>query len=180
MDLKNYANDKFERGAPLWKEAFWFLAKIVFFQNAIPWPSTIRVALLRAFGARVGQRVVIRANVNISFPWRLTLGDDVWLGEEVFILSLAEVSVESSVCVSQRAFLCTGSHDFRAPAFDLVIRPIVIRRGSWIAAQAFVAAGVEIGVGSLVSAGSVVLESVPPNSLVRGNPAAVVRSLEGA
>ena len=175
MQLKGYSIAGFDRGAPRWKEALWLLVKAAFFLNALPWPSALRAALLRAFGARVGARAVIRANVNISYPWRLTLGDDVWLGEEVMILSLAPVVVESSVCVSQRAFLCTGSHDFRSPGFDLVTKPITIRSGSWIAAQAFIGPGVEVGSGSMVCAGSVAGENVPPGVLVRGNPAQIVK-----
>jgi putative colanic acid biosynthesis acetyltransferase WcaF len=85
--------------------------------------------------------------------------------------------IESSVCVSQRAFLCTGSHDFRSPAFDLVTKGIAIRSGSWIAAQAFVGPGVEVGEGSMVCAGSVVTENVAPRTIVRGNPAQVVKQL---
>ena len=134
----------------------------------------LRVALLRAFGAPVGQGVVIRGKVNITFPWRLTVGDHVWVGEEVLILSLAPVVLESDICISQRAFICTGSHRFHAPGFDLVTKPITIRKGSWIAAQAFVAPGVEIGPDSMVAAGSVVLEDVPPRTVVRGNPAVPV------
>ena len=106
------------------------------------------------------------------------MGDDVWLGEEVLILSLAPVVIESSVCISQRAFLCSGSHDFRAENFDLVTKPITVRKGSWVAAQAFVAPGVEIGEGSMVAAGSVVSENVPPKTLVRGNPAVVVKRFD--
>jgi putative colanic acid biosynthesis acetyltransferase WcaF len=147
------------------------VVKCLFFLSAWPWPNTLRVALLRAFGARVGERVVIRSRVNVTFPWRLTLGDDIWIGEEVLILTLAPVVIESDVCLSQRAFLCTGSHDFRKDAFDLVTRPVTIRRGTWIASHAFIAPGVEIGAGSIISAGAVVFESVPDRSLVRGNPA---------
>ncbi len=154
------------------------MVKAVFFLNAWPWPSALRVALLRAFGARVGERAVVRAQVNVSFPWRLTLGDDVWLGEGCVLLTLAPVTVESDVCISQRAFLCTGSHDFRKETFDLVTRPIVVRRGSWIAAGAFLAPGVEVGEGALISAGSVVFENVPSRTLVRGNPAVVVKTLD--
>jgi putative colanic acid biosynthesis acetyltransferase WcaF len=139
--------------------------------------SALRVALLRMFGARIGSGVVVRANVNVSYPWRLTLGDDVWLGEEVMILSLAPVVIESSVCISQRAFLCTGSHDFRSEKFSLVTKPITVRGGSWIAAQAFISPGVDIGEGSMVCAGSVVVENVPPKCIVRGNPAQVVKQL---
>jgi putative colanic acid biosynthesis acetyltransferase WcaF len=106
------------------------------------------------------------------------MGNDVWLGEEVVLLSLAPITIENDVCISQRAFLCTGSHNFRQRAFDLVTLAITIRQGSWIAAQAFIAPGVEIGAGCLISAGSVVLDSVPARSLVRGNPGAVVKGLE--
>ena len=178
MDLHRYDNSDFDRGAPRWKEALWVAARIVFFQNSTPWPSSLRTFLLRAFGAKVGRGVVIRSNVNISFPWRLIIGEHVWIGEEVGILSLAQVLIESNVCISQRAYLCTGSHDFRQEDFKLKVAPITIRRGSWIAACAFVAPGVEVGSGAVVSAGSVVFENVSPNSLVRGNPASVVGKIE--
>ena len=114
---------------------------------------------------------MIRANVNISFPWRLSVGDHVWIGEDVGILSLAPVTIESNVCISQRAYLCTGSHDFRREDFKLKVAPITVRTGSWVAAVAFVGPGVEVGTGAVVSAGSVVFEAVPPNAVVRGNPA---------
>ena len=177
MQLKGYTVGDFDRGAPRWKEALWVFVKFLFFQTAWPWPSALRGSLLRLFGARVGERVVIRGNVNVTYPWRLTLGDDVWIGEEVMILSLAPVVIESSVCVSQRAFLCTGSHDFRSPGFDLVTKGITVRAGSWIAAQAFIGPGVEIGAGSMVCAGSVVSDAVPPRTIVRGNPAQAVKQL---
>jgi putative colanic acid biosynthesis acetyltransferase WcaF len=178
MQLRKYTTAGFQRGQPWWFEALWLGVRWVFFLNPVPWPSALRVALLRAFGAKIGERVVIRANVNITFPWRFQTGDDVWLGEEVLILSLAPVVLKSSVCISQRAFLCTGSHNFRAENFDLITKPITIRAGSWVAAQAFVGPGVEIGEGSMVAAGSVVSENVPPKSLVRGNPAVVVKQFD--
>jgi putative colanic acid biosynthesis acetyltransferase WcaF len=175
MQLRHYTTGGFQRGRPWWFEALWLAARWLFFLPPVPWPSSWRAGLLRAFGARIGERVVIRSGVNITFPWRLEVGDDVWFGEEVIVLSLAPVVIESNVCLSQRAFLCTGSHDFKAAQFDLITKPITIRAGSWVAAQAFIAPGVEIGAGSMVAAGSVVSENVPPKSLVRGNPAAVVK-----
>jgi putative colanic acid biosynthesis acetyltransferase WcaF len=176
-DLAAFRATGFDRGAAAWKEALWLLVKWAFFQTVLPWPSAWRAFLLRLFGATVGRGVVIRGNVNITFPWRVTLGDQVWLGEEVLILSLAPVVIEDSVCVSQRAFLCTGSHDYTKVAFDLIVKPITLRRGAWVAAQAFVAPGVEIGAGSVLSAGSVAVENVPPGVIVRGNPAVVAKHL---
>jgi len=177
MDLSQYSVAHFDRGASRLKEAAWVFVKCVFFQNPWPWPSALRVYFLRAFGATVGRGVVVRSNVNITFPWRLTLGDHIWIGEEVTILSLAAVTVESNVCISQRAYLCAGSHDFRSNTFDLQTKPITIRTGSWVAAQAFIGLGVEVGAGSVISAGSVLLQSVPGRSFVRGNPAVVVKTL---
>jgi putative colanic acid biosynthesis acetyltransferase WcaF len=177
MDLSRYDNRDFQRGAPRWKEALWLAMRCIFLQNPLPWPSAIRVALLRAFGSRIGAGVVVRANVNISFPWRLSVGDYVWIGEDVGILSLATVTIESNVCLSQRAYLCTGSHDYQREDFQLITRPIMVRAGSWIAAQAFIGPGVEIGQGAVVAAGSVVMKDVPPYTLARGNPAEVCKTL---
>jgi len=179
MKLEGYTTGSFERGAPAWKEALWVAVKCVFFLNPLPWPSALRVALLRAFGARIGSGVVVRANVNVTFPWRLEVGDHVWLGEEVLVLSLAPVRIGSHVCVSQRAFLCTGSHRFETPGFDLVTMPVTIHDRSWIAAQAFVGPGVEIGPDSMVAAGSVVTATVPAGAMVQGNPASVVKEFAG-
>lgn len=177
MDLSQYSVAHFDRGASRLMEAAWVFVKCLFFQTPWPWPSALRVFFLRLFGAKIGAGVVIRANVNITFPWRLSVGDHVWIGEEVTILSLAPVSIESNVCISQRAYLCTGSHDFRSSTFDLQTKPVTLRSGCWVAALAFIGPGVEIGAGSVVSAGSVVLENVPERSLVKGNPAAIVREL---
>ncbi|HEV2096015.1 MAG TPA: WcaF family extracellular polysaccharide biosynthesis acetyltransferase [Chthoniobacterales bacterium] len=171
MNLAIYDNSDFDRGAPRWKEALWIAVRCLFFQNPIPWPSELRVALLRAFDAKIGEGVVIRSNVNVSFPWRLTIGDHVWIGEEAGILSLGQVTVGSNVCISQRAYLCTGSHEYRRDDFKLKVAPITIGNEVWIAASSFIAPGVTIGSGAVVAAGAVVFRDVAPNTLVRGNPA---------
>lgn len=72
--------------------------------------------------------------------------------------------------------MCTGSHRFSLPTFDLVTKPIEIKEGSWVAAQVFVAPGVVIGPNSMCVAGSVVLSDVPPDATVIGNPATLNRA----
>jgi putative colanic acid biosynthesis acetyltransferase WcaF len=173
LRLDLYDNSDFDRGASRFKEALWILCKCAFFLNPFPWPSLLRVGLLRLFGARIGRGVVIRSGVNISFPWRLSAGDHVWIGDEVYILSLAPVTLGSHVCISPRAFLCTGSHDWRSETFDLQTRAIVVEDSVWICAQAFLGPGTRIGSNSVISAGTVILKTVPNNSLATGNPATI-------
>jgi putative colanic acid biosynthesis acetyltransferase WcaF len=171
MDLRKFTSQGFDRGRPAWFEAVWILMRVVFFETALPFPSAWKATLLRWFGAKVGQHVVIRPRIYITFPWRLEIGDHVWLGEGVWILSLAQVKIDSNVCISQQAYLCTGSHNYKSESFDLVTRPIIVLSGSWVAARAFIGPGVTIGPNAVVAAGAVVSRDVAPGSLVRGNPA---------
>ena len=177
IDLSRYSASGFDRGASRLKEVLWTAVRVAFFCHSVPLPSALKAFLLRAFGADVGSGVVIRSHVSVSFPWRLKLGDHVWLGDHVTILSLAPVEVGSSVCISQRAFLCTGSHDYSKATFDLETAPIRIDDHCWIAAQCFIAPGVHIGMGSVTAAGSVVVDDVAENTIVGGNPARTIKRI---
>ncbi len=176
-DLSKYSSADFDRGASRFKEALWWLVRASIFLPPIPFPSSFKTMLLRFFGAKVGDGVVIRPGVSITFPWRFTCGDHVWLGEDVLILSLAQVTIGSHCCVSQRAFLCTGSHDYRKKTFDLITKPIVLEESVWISANAFVGPGVTIGEGTVVGALSSVVQDLPKNILAVGNPATQKRDL---
>lgn len=175
MDLSRFSGSDLDRGASRGKEACWRLLHSWLFEfSALP-VSGVRCWLLRRFGARVGRGVVIKPRAKITFPWRLSLGDHVWLGEEAWVLNLAPVTVGSHVCISQRAFLCTGSHDWSDPGFRLMCKPIVIDDGAWVCANAFIGPGVTIGRNAVITAGSVVTRDMPANMVCSGNPCQPVR-----
>ena len=150
--LDRFDNSGFQRGVPRWKEVFWWVCRSLFFAPWFPIPSPVKVAVLRFFGAKVGVGVVIRSRVNITMPWRVEIGDHVWIGDEVLILSLDRVVIGDHVCISQRAFLCTGNHDFNSESFDLMTSPIEIGHGCWIAASAFVAPGTTLPPSTMIKA----------------------------
>src|SRR4051812_36944995 len=174
-------NDRFDprdgllRGRPAIIEMLWYLVKMVFFLTAFPWPSRLKSVLLSLFGAHVGVGLKMKPRVNIHLPWKLEIGDHVWIGEEAWILNFEPVAIGSHACISQRAFLCTGNHDYRAPNMRFRNAAITVSAGAWIGAAAFIAPGVTIGVDSVVTAGSTVLDDLPAAMICSGQPCRPVR-----
>ncbi|MFN0015264.1 MAG: WcaF family extracellular polysaccharide biosynthesis acetyltransferase [Saprospiraceae bacterium] len=173
VDLSRFNNTHFERGAPRWKEALWLLVSALVFQHELAIWNAPKIWLLRLFGAVVGAGVVLKPRVTIKFPWKLHIGDHVWIGEAVWVDNLAPVTIGSHTCLSQGAMLLTGNHDYTKPAFDLVVRPIQIEAGSWIGAKAVVCPGVVVRTCAVLTAGSVATHELEAFGIYQGNPAAL-------
>ena len=158
-DLRGFTGAGYDKGRPFLIQALWFAVLNLLF---VRWwlPRGLRPVLLRAFGAYVGDRVLIRHRVRVQWPWKLSIGDDVWIGEGAWLLNLERIVIEDDVCISQEAFLCTGSHNHRSPTFEFDNGPITVRHGAWIAARATVLRGVTIGAGAVVPAGTVARRDV--------------------
>jgi putative colanic acid biosynthesis acetyltransferase WcaF len=138
-------------------------------------PNRLRCAILRLFGARIGQGVLIRHAVTIQWPWKLSIGDNSWVGTGSELYNIDHITIGSDVCVSQQAYLCTGSHDRFSPTFDYDNGPIVIEDGAWLCARTTVLRGVKIGRNAVVAAGSLVSFDVPPDSMVRPTQPSISR-----
>jgi len=175
VDLSKYSTDGFERGAGAFKEALWLIISLILFRFCPFSFSALKRTVLRAFGARVGRNVTVKPQVKITFPWKLTIGDHVWLGEECWLLNLERITIGNHVSISQRAFLCTGSHNYKLPTFDLITKPITIEDGAWIGAGAWVGPGVTVGNHAVLTAGSIATKALEPFCIYRGNPAAYLR-----
>jgi putative colanic acid biosynthesis acetyltransferase WcaF len=175
MRLDQYTLNNYSPGAPLWQQVLWyFLGEPLFSSYWFPF-STLKVAILRLFGATIGQNVRIKPGVKVKFPWRLTVGDWVWIGEKAWIDNLAPITIESHVCLSQEVYLCTGNHNWSDPSFALITAPIVIEEGSWVAARGMVGPGVTIGRGAVLCLGSVASRSLEPMTICAGNPAKMIK-----
>ncbi|WP_158824905.1 WcaF family extracellular polysaccharide biosynthesis acetyltransferase [Mucilaginibacter lacusdianchii] len=175
VKLNDFHPSSFNRGASKLKEIVWYAVKMIFFLSAMPYPNKLKVAFLRLFGAKVGKGIIIKPRVNIHFPWKLQLGSDVWIGEEVCILNFEKATIGSNVCISQRAFLCGGNHDFKDPTMPYRNGPITLQDGVWIGASCFIAPGVYIGADTVVVATSTVTNSLESNGIYRGNPAIYIK-----
>jgi putative colanic acid biosynthesis acetyltransferase WcaF len=137
-----------------------------------------RVLLLRMWGARIGAGCLVYGDAVIWAPWHLSMGDGAAIGDEAEIYNVAPIALGARAVVSQKAFLCSASHDHRHEDFPLTSAPITLGERAWVAARAIVLPGVSIGAGAVVGAGSVVTRDVAPGCTVAGNPARVVRAAE--
>jgi putative colanic acid biosynthesis acetyltransferase WcaF len=129
--------------------------------------------LLRCFGAKLGRKVLLRPSVRTTYPWKVEIGDYSWIGDHVELYSLTPIKIGANAVVSQRSYLCAGTHDHRSPDFPMRTGPIEICDEAWVATDVFVAPGVTIGRGAVIGARSSVFSDVAPYDIVTGTPARV-------
>ena len=143
-DLSAFDNSWYYPGSPLLR-LFWYFVNIIFFQNPFFPFIKPKVLLLKMFGAKLGKGVVIKPAVNIKYPWKLIVGNHVWIGEGVWIDNLDRVIIGDNCCISQGALILSGNHHYKKKTFDLIIKPIVLEDGVWIGAKSIVTQGVKCG-----------------------------------
>lgn len=175
VDLSRYTTGRFDRGAGVVKEGLWLAVSFILFRLCPFSFSALKRTVLRLFGAEIGRGVTIKPQVKITFPWKLVVGNHVWLGEECWLLNLEQITIGSNVCISQRAFLCTGSHNFKLTTFDLITLPIKLEDGSWVGAGAWIGPGVTVGSHAVLTAQSVATRNLEANGIYQGNPAELVK-----
>jgi len=173
-NLSKFNNSWYHPGGNAIKRLCWYFTNAVWINSAFP-INGIKLFLLRLYGAKIGNGVVIKPHVNIKYPWKLEVGNDVWIGEYVWIDNLGEVKMEDNVCVSQGALLLCGNHNYKKEIFDLIVGDITLEQGVWIGAKATVCPGVTCKSHSVLAVGSVATTDLDTYSIYQGNPAKKIR-----
>lgn len=162
--LAGFTGAGYNKGRSRAVQVLWMLTQGPLMQWWVP--PRIRAKVLNAFGAGIAPGVLIRHRVRIHWPWKLTIGEDSWIGEGTWILNLEPITIGKSTCVSQDVLLCTGSHDRRSPTFEFDNAPISIGSRCWIAARATVLRGVQVGDDSVIGATALVTSDVSRGAIV--------------
>jgi len=170
VDLRQYDQSWYEPGRPKWVVLLWWLVQAIAFPLTLHAHHAPRRALLRLFGAQIGDRVIIRPSARFHYPWKVEIGHDSWIGSGVELYSLDPIRIGNHCVISQNSYLCTGSHDIQDPAFGLMTAPITIENGVWIATDCFIGPGVTIGANTVVGARSGVFDSLPAQHICVGTP----------
>lgn len=178
QDLSEFTVPSGFRGRSKVSVQLWWLAHATLFRWSPQIAYGFRRVLLRLFGAKVGNGVLVRPSAKITYPWKVTLGDHCWVGDNVNLYSLGQITIGKNAVVSQESYLCTGDHDHADPTFAIRAKPITIGDEAWVAAGTFIAPGVTIGHAAVIGAHSVVFTDMPPKMICRGSPCAPVRPRE--
>ena len=170
VDLSKYDQSWFDRGRPTWYILLWWFVQAVTFPLTPHFLNGMRCAILRLFGAKIGKNVLIRPTARFTYPWKVTIGDYSWIGDDVVFYSLDKINIGNHCVISQKSYLCTGSHDMRDRAFGLKTASLTVGDGAWVAADCFIAPGVNIGVNAVIGARSSVFANMPAGQVCVGNP----------
>ncbi|WP_292959258.1 putative colanic acid biosynthesis acetyltransferase [Neptuniibacter sp. UBA6509] len=163
------------RGRSAFVVQLWWIVQATLFSMSPQFMYSWRNFLLRLFGAKIGKGVIVRPSVRTTYPWNLSVGDYSWIGDHVELYTLGEINIGNNAVISQKSYLCTGSHDFLSEKFDIFARTIVIEDEAWVATDVFIAPGVTIGMGALVGARSSVFNNMPPGMICTGSPASPIK-----
>jgi putative colanic acid biosynthesis acetyltransferase WcaF len=153
------------------RRAAWAVACALVFRPSPRPMHGWRAFILRAFGAKIGPGCHIYPKARIWAPWNLTCADVVAIADEAEIYNPATIEIGSHAIISQGAYLCGASHDFRSPAFTMISQPIIIGRYAWICARSTVQMGVTVGDGAVLALGAVATRNLEAWTVHGGVPA---------
>ncbi|MDG1906088.1 MAG: putative colanic acid biosynthesis acetyltransferase [Arenicella sp.] len=153
----------------------WWLVQSTLFGCSPQFMYGWRNFLLRLFGAEIGKGVIIRPSVRVTNPWNLTIGDHSWVGDHAELYTLGDITIGRNVVISQKTYLCTGSHDYEKIAFDIYAKPIIVEDEVWLGTDVFVAPGVIVHKGAVVGARSTVLDDILEGMICVGCPAKPIK-----
>lgn len=173
-NLSAYDNSWYHTGAGIVKRTIWYFVNVLVMQNPLNPSSSVKVFVLKLFGAHIGKGVVVKPGVNVKYPWRLAIDDYSWIGEKAWIDNLDHVTIGKHCCLSQGALLLCGNHNYKKNTFDLIVAPIVLEDGVWIGAKAIVTGGTVCRSHSVLAAGSLASKHLDAYTVYRGNPCTAI------
>ena len=163
------------RGRSGWYVQLWWLVQSTLFAMSPQFMYGWRRWLLKLFGAEIGEHVLIRPSVRVTYPWKVKIGNHVWIGDNAELYSLGVIEIGDDVVISQKSYICAATHDFSKASFDMIEKKITIEDQVWIATDVFIAPGVTVGRGALIGARSSVFADMPEGMICLGSPARPVK-----
>ncbi|HTE34251.1 MAG TPA: putative colanic acid biosynthesis acetyltransferase [Chryseolinea sp.] len=175
QDLSVFRVPETFRGKSKITVQLWWIVQATLFSWSPQFLYGWRIFLLKLFGARIGKHVKIRSTVKVTYPWKLSIGDYSWVGDDCVLYNLGDITIGNHVAIAHKVYVNTGGHEYDKMTFDIFFKPVAIEDECWITNDVYIAPGVTIGKGTIVSARSSVLKSLPPGKICVGTPAKPIK-----
>ena len=148
------------RGASALKVQMWWLVQETLFRWSPQWAYGFRNWLAKIFGARIGRGVLLRPSCKITYPWKVSIGEFSWIGDNVTLYSLGDIQIGKNTIVSQNSYICAATHDYTKSTFDILDLPVKIGNSVWLASDVFIAPGITICDTTIISLRSTVTKDI--------------------
>lgn len=136
----------------------------------------VREHLSEIIGTPIDESTTVFPPFYTNFGRFTTLGKNVFINHACSFLDIGGIVIEDDVQIGPRVNITSENHPLDpSDRKALIIRPVHIKRNAWIGAGATILPGVTVGENAVVAAGAVVNRDVPPNTVVAGIPAKVVK-----
>jgi putative colanic acid biosynthesis acetyltransferase WcaF len=175
QNLSEFVLPKNFRGRSIVTVQIWWFVHALLFRGSPQFAYRFRAGILRIFGAKIGSGVLIRPTVRITYPWKVSIGDNAWIGDDVVLYSLGEIEIGENAVVSQNSYLCAADHDYRQPNFPIRAAKVHVQEEAWVASDVFISPGVTIGRGAVIGARSLVTKNMPARMVCHGSPCKPVK-----
>ena len=173
--LDEYKTPEGFRGKSAITVQIWWIVQASLFKLSPQVMYGWRRFLLRCFGAEIGKGVIIRPSAQITYPWKVKIGDYSWIGDDVVLYSLGDIIIGNNTVISQKSYICTGTHDYTKADFPILEKKIIIGDECWLATDVFVSPGVTINNGAVIGARSTVIKDLESNSVYVGSPVRFIK-----
>jgi len=142
--------------------------------HAFPEADEIRSLEEELFLNKLPKNSLFTPPFQIDYACQMTIGEGVFANHDLTCMSAGGITLEDGVMIGPNASILTVNHDLNDLQV-IICKPIIIKKGAWIGSKSIIMPGITIGEGAVVGSGAVVTHDVPPNAVVVGNPAKVIR-----
>ena len=147
--------------------------------HTLPTGEEYKQLLKELFGDNLGEGSYIAAPLSGASLEKLKIGRNVYINNNFLAMASGGIIIEDDVKIAAYASVISNNHDpYERPV--LTCKPVLIKKGAWIGAHAVILPGVCVGRYAIAAAGAVVHKDVPDYSIVAGNPARLVKTLDAA
>lgn len=139
-----------------------------------------RTQLLKELFGSTGENVYMEPNVRVDYGYNIHVGNNFYANFDCTILDVCEVHFGSDCMLGPGVQIYTATHPIDPTERNSgkeYAKPIHIGSSVWIGGSAVINPGITIGDNAIIASGSVVTKDVPPNVIVGGNPAKIIKKL---